>query len=1163
MNQKNCYIIIYKYQYISSNLNLFIGQEIESTYDEKNFSIYSIPIFNQKILIYLENSFQINIKTNSIPSSLLFSLQNNIFLFCPNSYYQFGYYNENKCIFSKFFQYSLFESFINKKYKGNINLLKELLNDACIQILIDKSIEINFLLLILNNNYISLEMYEKIIKHCNKKYINFINIKNDIIDGDIIINKLIGKYIKENNKEILKGLKKIILYSNFIYIKNQIENFNKIEKSIKKLSKKLFKLKDDIVITREKIFTVLFKICSSVEDINFILSQSYSLNEYFHLINNNLNYFYDFFNKEKKMIKIINYPIVSYKYDFIWVLSSICNLIKINIFDFNENNIWSLCFNQRNIYLPKEYKELCNIYHSIETSEFNDKIKENVLLSIGNCFELNQFINKQKELLSFLDFLLNSVYRKINFFQKKMKEVFHYLNINNFEIEDFERIKKIDYEKINNYNYNKALNQIIENISNIKGLKKILKYYVYKKGKKNKKLIEKIVKKFFSLIDKLNKQKIENIIFLIEEIFNIQLKYKIDFISEIFFLLERDLEENKFILICEYFIEHYNNEKIINLSKKYFLKRCELLSKLIKERNGEKYQLNLLTFYPNCHKCYNSLEIGIYFYNHNIYLMTKCINEHYSMKTPERFLLDIINDSKIINCINKKNGGHLLDELLFICHHCNNIFCNKCKNDHGNYIYIPLLVYDSMCLNHIKKYYYYCIECQKNLCECCLIQHENIIVKTLMPHKIIKLNDIIDEEEKDFPLEKKKNFINLAKKIISIIKKVKEMNLSNYFILPDNFNKTLNNYSNDNSSLISIFENLENINDYRKIYSLYNKSVIYNFIDIINPNIEKIQIDEDNFDLRKFISSIGDKNTNLVIEKFFNVDLKYKIPSLNKESYLDLYQDNYFVYNKGKSLCFINNFTFDLISELKLNKEILCFNFLKSNDIIIGYSDNTMQLISYNIDKKKLKIKQEINEFFKFKEVDYRELLSYNNTEINIWAKENKKDSIYFKKEKPINLGEIINEVYDSEKKYIAISNTSIYFISKKNIHEKIEVENTLYTIKKLLIIENYVVVHGFTNTNTTFINLIELETRRNTNLFIDIGMVIEIDYIGNGDFLFLNSDKINCTRLVGENFKNFQTKELSKYIDNTIILKHIYIIKNGMICLRINYEEFEEFFLI
>ena len=124
-------------------------------------------------------------------------------------------------------------------------------------------------------------------------------------------------------------------------------------------------------------------------------------------------------------------------------------------------------------------------------------------------------------------------------------------------------------------------------------------------------------------------------------------------------------------------------------------------------------------------------------------------------------------------------------------------------------------------------------------------------------------------------------------------------------------------------------------------------------------------------------------------------------------------------------------------------------NFLKSNDIIIGYSDNTMQLISYNINKKKIKLKQEINEFFKFKEVDYRELLSYNNTEINIWAKENKKESIYFKKEKPINIGEIINDVYDSEKKYIAISNTSIYFISKKNIHEKIEVENTLYTIKK------------------------------------------------------------------------------------------------------------------
>ncbi len=1163
MNQKNCYIIIYKYQYISSNLNLFIGQEIESIYDEKNFSIYCVPIFNQKILVYLENSFQINIKTNSIPSSHLFSLQNNIFLFCPNSYYQFGYYNENKFFFSKFFQYSLFQSFINKINKGNINLLKELLSDACIQILIDKSIEINFLLLILNNDFISLEMYEKIIKHCSKKHINFIHIKNDIIDGNIIINKLIEKYIGEDNKQILKGLKKIILYSNFIYINNQIENIYKIEKSIKKLSKKLFKLKDGIVITREKIFSILLKISSSVEDINFIVSQCYSLNEYFHLINNNLNYFYDFFKKEKKLIKIINYPIVFYKYDFIWVLSSICNLIKTNIFDFNENNIWSLYFNHRNIYLPKEYKELCNIYHSIDTSEFNDKIKENVLSSIGKSFELNQFINKPKDLLNFLDFLINSPYREINFFQKKMKEVFLYLNIHNFENEDFERIKKIDYEKINNYNYNKALYQIIENISNIKGLKKILKYYVYKKGKKNKKLIEKIVKKFFSLTDKLNKQKIEKIIFIIQEIFNIQLKYKIDFIYEIFLLLERDCEENKFILICEYFIEHYNNEKIIDLSKKYFLKRCELLSKVIKEKNGEKFQLNLLTFYPNCQKCYNSLEIGIYFYNNNIYIITKCINEHYTMKTPEKFLLDIINDSKKINCINKKNGGHLLDELLFICHHCNQIFCDKCKIEHGNNLYIPLLIYDSMCINHIKKYYYYCIECQKNLCECCLIQHENIIIKTLMPHKLIKLNDMIDEEEKVFSFLKKKNIINLEKKIISIIKKVKEMNLSNYFILPENFNKTLNNYSTDNSSLIAIYETLENINEYRKIYNLYNRNVISNFINIINPNIENIQIDEENFDLRKFIASIGDKNTNLVVEKFFNVDLKYSLPSLDKESYLDIYQNNYFVYNKKKSLFLINYYTFELISEIKLNKEILYFNFLKSNDIIIGYSDNTMQIISYNINKKKLKIKQEINEFFKFKELEYRELLSYNNSYINIWAKENKKDALYFIKEKPINIGEKINNVYDSEKKYIAISNTSIYFISKKNIHEKIEVENTLYTIKKILVIENYVVVHGFTNTNNTFINLIELDTRKNTNLFIDIGMVIEIDYIGNGDFLFLKSDKIYSTRLVGDNFKNFKTKELNKNIDNTIILKHIYIIKNGMICIRINYEEFEEFFFI
>ena len=75
--------------------------------------------------------------------------------------------------------------------------------------------------------------------------------------------------------------------------------------------------------------------------------------------------------------------------------------------------------------------------------------------------------------------------------------------------------------------------------------------------------------------------------------------------------------------------------------------------------------------------------------------------------------------------------------------------------------------------------------------------------------------------------------------------------------------------------------------------------------------------------------------------------------------------------------------------------------------------------------------------------------------------------------------------------------------------------------------------------------------------------MVIEIDYIGNGDFLFLKSDKIYNTRLVGDDFKNFQSKELSKNIDNTIILKHIYLIKDGMICIRINYEEFEEFFLI
>ena len=1161
MTQKNCYLIIFKYQYITANL--FINQEIQSIYDEKNFSIYSLPIFNQKLLFYLENSFQLNIKTNSIPSSKLFSRQNDIFLFCPNSYYQFGYFSENREFFSKCFQYNFFQSYINKINNGNIKLLKDLLNDASNQILIDNPIDINLLLIILNNEFLPLEMYEKIIKYCNKKNINFSFNKNDIINGNEIIKNLIDKFNDEVNKEIIKGLKKIIFYSSFVYEKNQIENILKVEKSIEKLSKKLFKLKEGIIITREKIFNVLFKICSSEKEINFILSQCFSLNEFFHIINNNLNYFYDFFNKEKKFIKIINYPLVFYKYDFIWILSSICNLMKQKIFDFNENKIWSLYFNHKNIYLPKEYKEMCNIYYSIKTSEFNEIIKSNVLSSIESVFELSQFSNQQKELFNFLEFLISSNYREITYFQKKIKDIFLHLNIANFENEDFERLKKIDYEKINNYSYNKAFIQLIENISTIKGLKKILKYYVYKKGKKNKKYIEKIIKKFGSLTEKLNKQKIENIIFIIQEIFNIQLKYKIDYISEIFYFLERDCDENKYILICEYFIEHNSNEKIKDLSKKYFLKRSEILTNFIRTKNGEKYQYNLLSFFPNCKICYNSLQIGIYFKD-NFYMITKCINNHYTMKTPQQFLLETIKESKEINCINKIKGGHLLDELLFVCYHCTKIFCEKCKFEHGNnYIYIPLLIYDSMCLNHLKKYYFYCVECQKNLCDCCLIQHENIIIKTLMPHKIIKLNDMIDEEEENFPFQKKKLLINAEKKIISVIKKVQEMNLSSYFILPENFNNTLMNYSLVNSAFISIFEHLENINEFRRVYSIYNRNVILNFINVFNLDVEKIQINEEKFDLRKFISSIGDKSSYLLKEKFFNVDLKYSIPTLNKDSCFKLYQNNYFVYNKGKSLFFINYHTFKLISEIKLDKEIINFNFLKSNDIIITFSDKTMHLITYNLGKNKLKIKQEFKEVFKFKEIEYRELLAFNDNYLSLWTRDNKKELYYLQKDKPINLNEIIIDVYDSEKKYIAISNTSIFFISKKNIHDKIEIENTLYTIKKILIIENFVVVHGFTNSNNTFINFIDLETRKNTNLFIDIGMVIEIDYIGNSYFLFLKNDKVYTTKLIGDNFQTFNSKNLIKNIDKPNFFQHIYIINNGMICIRINYEEFEEFFFI
>ena len=197
----------------------------------------------------------------------------------------------------------------------------------------------------------------------------------------------------------------------------------------------------------------------------------------------------------------------------------------------------------------------------------------------------------------------------------------------------------------------------------------------------------------------------------------------------------------------------------------------------------------------------------------------------------------------------------------------NIIICNKCqekhKNDGINEFGKELMSF--MCQNHNEKFFFYCENCQKDLCEECKIAH------------IKKKHIIKDLKEYEF------DFTNLNE-IKEKIDDFKEKGENNLDLLKNNFNKVVSNLEN----YYKIIEDIKKSNEsfakynYKEVknheeFSKFNKIIMKDIDKIINYWEKNSKIDE----LNIMYNKMEKKNPNNMNPHNTNIQSNYDNNYLN------------------------------------------------------------------------------------------------------------------------------------------------------------------------------------------------------------------------------------------------------------------------------------------
>ena len=188
-------------------------------------------------------------------------------------------------------------------------------------------------------------------------------------------------------------------------------------------------------------------------------------------------------------------------------------------------------------------------------------------------------------------------------------------------------------------------------------------------------------------------------------------------------------------------------------------------------------------------RCLNCFSIPLLFLNHSTHTIKINCNLGHNISMDIKEFLEKGYSNNFYNqiCSQCQSKIDILTERKnYYCKECNEIFCRTCIKSHNlifnnsenqNLVhhFINLDNYDTTCVLHNETYEYFCLECNRNICQYCYYS----LHKT---HKIVDLDDIVLRRKEfkkikdNFNIEKEN--LNLASQLIKklIIKIKKEVN---------------------------------------------------------------------------------------------------------------------------------------------------------------------------------------------------------------------------------------------------------------------------------------------------------------------------------------------------------------------------------------------------
>ena len=301
---------------------------------------------------------------------------------------------------------------------------------------------------------------------------------------------------------------------------------------------------------------------------------------------------------------------------------------------------------------------------------------------------------------------------------------------------------------------------------------------------------------------------------------------------------------DKMITICEQYVSQVQKD----ITKLNFIYNGNLINKDLKFEEQINDDIDKLYFSMNikveeiknkilneiiCPECNENILINIKDYKIN---MSNCKNNHIF----ENLSFEEFNECQNIDILKIKcnicNESNINE--IYKCINCNKNICKLCKINHDiNHLLINYEKINLICYKHNDFFTKYCNDCHKNICINCEREHNS--------HNTIYYGNILPDEYNED--EYNKYNIELKKEINGIIIKLKKI-LENIEI-----------YNNISKNIIK--------NKNRNYEILKNKNEIINYNKIIINDIKEIINDNDiNNKFKKIIKRYDESNNYIISE---------------------------------------------------------------------------------------------------------------------------------------------------------------------------------------------------------------------------------------------------------------------------------------------------------